>query len=166
MKSIFIPVLFLKVCTLRVLKTLKKFVLLFCSYYIYSTKNNIYLKQNNMRQLELKKMLTILLFFLGYGIINAQGEVIVYPPEQGPSGEHGANPKAPVQIPTVYYEDYVLMFDSSCIGCTIELVQNDEVVFTGVVDTNGEVEIPETLVGLVELRIYRGGISFVGEFEP
>ena len=119
-----------------------------------------------MRQLELKKMLIILLFFLGYGIINAQGEVIVYPPEQGPSGEHGANPKAPVQIPTVYYEDYVLMFDSSCIGCTIELVQNDEVVFTGVVDTNGEVEIPETLVGLVELRIYRGGISFVGEFEP
>jgi len=38
-------------------------------------------------------------------------------------------------------------------------------VFTGVVDTNGEVEIPETLVGLVELRIRRGGITFVGEFE-
>ena len=44
--------------------------------------------------------------------------------------------------------------------------RDDEVVFTGVVNANGEVEIPDTLVGLIELRIYRGGTSFVGEFEP
>ncbi len=86
---------------------------------------------------------------------------VQYPPEP-----HGNDPKSPVLLPTVYYEDYVLTFDSSCIGCTIELVQNDVVVFTGVVDPNGEVEIPDTLVGLVELRIYRDGIMFVGEFEP
>ena len=86
-------------------------------------------------------------------------------PMEPPTTNQGDKPKGPIETPTVYYEDYVLTFDSNCIGCTIELVQDDEVVFTGVVDPNGEVEIPETLVGLVELRIRRGGITFVGEFE-
>ena len=94
------------------------------------------------------------------------GDVIVYPPEQGPNGELGDDPRGPINSLVVYYEEYVLMFDSSCIGCTIELIQNDEVVLTGVVDTNGEVEIPDTLVGLVELRIRKNGITYIGEFEP
>lgn len=114
--------------------------------------------------MKLKALLFVATLLFSMNVL-AQGEVIVYPPEQGPNGEHGDDPKGPILIPTVYYEDYVLTFDSSCIGCAIELVQDDEVVFTGVVDTNGEVEIPETLVGLVELRIRRGGITFVGEFE-
>ena len=96
----------------------------------------------------------------------AQGEIIIIPQNEGQSHDHGDNPRGPIEIPTAYYEDYVLSFDSSCIGCTVELVQNDVVVFTGVVDSNGEVEIPETLVGLIELRIYRNGITYVGEFEP
>jgi hypothetical protein len=84
------------------------------------------------------------------------------PPGTG-GGGHG---RSFDELPTVYYADYVLTFDSSCIGCTIELVQDDEVVFTGVVNANGEVEIPDTLVGLIELRIYRGDDTYIGEFEP
>ena len=110
-------------------------------------------------------ILALCMLFGSVSLVCAQsgpGEV----PLEPPSTNHGADPKSPVLLPTVYYENYVLTFDSSCIGCTIELVQNDVVVFTGVVDSNGEVEIPDTLVGLVELRIYRDGIMFVGEFEP
>jgi hypothetical protein len=115
---------------------------------------------------KLSTILTVVLFLLCASLVKAQTHVPLEPEivvNQG--SEQGDKPKGPILIPTVYYEDYVLTFDSSCIGCTIELVQDDEVVFTGVVDTNGEVEIPETLVGLVELRIRRGGITFVGEFE-
>ncbi|MBR6892796.1 MAG: hypothetical protein IKN15_06120 [Bacteroidaceae bacterium] len=116
---------------------------------------------------KLSTILTVVLFLFCASLVKAQTHVPLEPEivvNQG--SEQGDHPKAPVQIPTVYYEDYVLTFDSSCIGCTIELVQDDEVVFTGVVNANGEVEIPDTLVGLIELRIYRGGTSFVGEFEP
>jgi hypothetical protein len=116
---------------------------------------------------ELRTIFAAVLFLCGVGIVNAQTNVPLEPEiviNQGSA--QGDYPRSPVEIPTVYYEDYVLMFDSSCIGCTIELVQNDVVVFTDVVDQNGEVEIPDTLVGLVELRLYRDGIMFVGEFEP
>lgn len=108
-----------------------------------------------------------LLFLCGICNVNAQTGIPLGPEIIDNQGhDHGDDPRGPIEIPTAYYEDYVLSFDSSCIGCTVELEQNDVVVFTGVVDSNGEVEIPETLVGLIELRIYRNGITYVGEFEP
>ena len=99
-------------------------------------------------------------------IASATSPIKVSFPIENPYPGHDSHGRTLDELPTVYYADYVLTFDSSCIGCTIELVQDDEVVFTGVVNANGEVEIPDTLVGLIELRIYRGGTSFVGEFEP
>ena len=116
---------------------------------------------------KLSTILTVVLFLLCASLVKAQTHVPLEPEivvNQG--SEQGDKPKGPILIPTVYYEDYVLTFDSSCIGCTIELVQDDEVVFTGVVNANGEVEIPDTLVGLIELRIYRGDDTYIGEFEP
>ena len=115
---------------------------------------------------ELSTIFAAALFLCGTCFVNAQTHVPLEPEIIDNQGsDQGANPRSPIEIPTVYYEDDVLTFDSNCIGCTIELVQNDVVVFTDVVDSNGEVEIPDTLVGLVELRLYRGGIMFVGEFE-
>ena len=113
------------------------------------------------------RFLLAILLLIGAGTVNAQqGEIVIVPKNEGQGSEGGNNPRGPIDSLVVYYEDYVLMFDSSCIGCTIELVQDDEVVFTGVVDTNGEVEIPDTLVGMVELRIRKNGITYIGEFEP
>lgn len=110
--------------------------------------------------------LALCMLFGSVSLVSAQIDDPIQIPVEMPGTGSGNGGRSLDELPIVYYEDYVLTFDSSCIGCTIELVQNDEVVFTGVVDSNGEVEIPETLVGLVELRIRRGGISFVGEFEP
>ena len=115
--------------------------------------------------MKVKALLFVATLFFSVNVL-AQGGIILVPQNEDQGSELGDYPRGPIEIPTVYYEDYVLSFDSSCIGCTIELVQNDVVVFTGVVDPNGEVEIPDTLVGLIELRIYRGGITYVGEFEP
>lgn len=113
------------------------------------------------------RFLFAILLLIGAGTVNAQqGDIVIVPKNEGQGSELGDKPRGPINSLVVYYEDYVLMFDSSCIGCTIELIQNDEVVLTGVVDTNGEVEIPDTLVGLVELRIRKNGITYIGEFEP
>ena len=109
--------------------------------------------------------LALCMLFGSVSLVCAQTEPDGIPVEPW-GGSNGGGPRTLDGFPVVYYADYALTFDSSCIGCTIELVQNDVVVFTDVVDSNGEVEIPDTLVGLVELRIYRDGIMYVGEFEP
>ena len=111
-------------------------------------------------------LLALCMLFGCVSLVSAQIDDPIQIPIENPYPGHDGHGRTLDELPTVYYADYVLTFDSSCIGCTIELVQDDEVVFTGVVNANGEVEIPDTLVGLIELRIYRGGTSFVGEFEP
>lgn len=111
-------------------------------------------------------LLALCMLFGCVSLVSAQSGGPTQIPVELPESGNGGHGRTLDELPTVYYEDYVLMFDSSCIGCTIELVQNDEVVFTGVVNANGEVEIPDTLVGQVELRIYRGDNTYVGEFEP
>ena len=83
----------------------------------------------------------------------------------GGGGSNGSGHKVPVQNPTASIEDYTLTFDASCIGCMIEVVQDGEVVYTTYVDSCGEVELPSTLSGTLQLFIYRGGITFTGEFE-
>ena len=115
--------------------------------------------------MKVKALLFVATLFFSVNVL-AQGGIIIVPQNEDQGSEHGDDPRGPINLPTVYYEDYVLMFDNSCIGCSVELVQDNEVVFTGVVNTNGDVEIPDTLVGLVELRIYRNGITYIGEFEP
>ncbi|MBQ9177003.1 MAG: hypothetical protein IJ139_09080 [Bacteroidaceae bacterium] len=96
--------------------------------------------------------------------VNADGDI---PLEPGiiNSGGHGGGNKAPVQTPQVWIEDYTLTFDASCVGCMIEIVQDGVVVYTTFVDLNGEVTLPSTLSGTLQLVIYRGDQTFTGEFE-
>lgn len=63
-----------------------------------------------------------------------------------------------------YYEGFTLTFDTSCIGCPVTLLDEDEnIVFTAVVNAEGIVNLPDTLSGTFELQLERGGIIFVGE---
>jgi len=91
--------------------------------------------------------------------------VVINPRPVSNSGEQGGGNKAPVQLPQVWIEDNVLTFDASCVGCMIEIVQDDEVVYTTFVDLNGEVTLPSTLSGTLQLVIYRGDQTFTGEFD-
>lgn len=79
--------------------------------------------------------------------------------------DQGGGHKSPVQTPQVWIEDYTLTFDASCVGCMIEIVQDGVVVYTTFVDLNGEVTLPSTLSGTLQLVIYRGDQTFTGEFE-
>ena len=73
-------------------------------------------------------------------------------------GDH--NPKSPVIAPTVYIDGYELTFDTPCDGCTLQLVdENDVVVGTTTL------YLPSYLEGTFELQIIDGEWLFYGEIE-
>lgn len=76
----------------------------------------------------------------------------------------GGIPKSPVEIPIVDLDDHTLYFTTSCVGDTLQLVQNDVVVYSTVI-TSDEVELPATLEGEFELQIIHGNWLFYGDIE-
>lgn len=115
-----------------------------------------------------KHLLATLLAFCAFNSVYAQ-QVIVDPIRQRDSEGGTQPPRTPIRIPSVYIDGYTLSFDASCIGCTISLVQDDEVIYTATVvetdDWEGEVVLPEYLTGVFELQLQIGAITFVGEIE-
>lgn len=74
-------------------------------------------------------------------------------------------PKLPLLIPSIALDDHTLYLYRGCDNTTIELVdENDMVVFSTLVAEGTEtIELPASLTGTYEIRIIRGGITFVGE---
>lgn len=73
--------------------------------------------------------------------------------------------RSPILYPDVTIEDNILSFSSSCINCTIQLIQDDITVYIDYVDENGEVILPTYLSGTYILQFQLGSITFVGEIE-
>ncbi|MBQ6964594.1 MAG: hypothetical protein IJP82_02740 [Bacteroidaceae bacterium] len=78
-----------------------------------------------------KLFIIIALFVASTSMMQAQPEpVILNPTNQGNGANHGQKPRTPIAIPEAYIDGYTLTFDSSCIGCTITLLnENEEVVY-------------------------------------
>ena len=114
-----------------------------------------------------KELIASLLLLMSASVMSAQpAPVPIEPGGKGnQGGDQGGHHKAPVQLPQVWIEDNVLTFDASCVGCMIEIVQDDVVVYTTFVDLNGEVTLPSTLSGTLQLVIYRGDQTVTGEFD-
>ena len=113
-----------------------------------------------------KQIVCAVLMSLACSITFAGVEIpIINNPNPTIGDGQGGHHKAPMQLPQVWIEDYTLTFDASCVGCMIEIVQDDVVVYTTFVDLNGEVTLPSTLSGTLQLVIYRGNQTFTGEFE-
>ena len=73
--------------------------------------------------------------------------------------------KAPVQVPSVSLDDHTLYFFTPCDGCTLNLVdENDVVVYTLVIPAGTtSLALPATLSGNFELQIISGRYCFWGE---
>ena len=118
-----------------------------------------------------KLLLAALLVFCAINTVSAQQqkEVIIHPDNKTSLPEGSPLPRTPIRIPSVYIDGNILTFDASCIGCTISLVQDDEVIYTATVietdDWEGEVVLPDYLVGTYTLHLQIGAITFVGEIE-
>ena len=76
----------------------------------------------------------------------------------------GSYPKSPIQPPVVDLDDHMLYFTTSCVGDTLQVVQNGEVIYSTTITTD-EVELPATLQGDFELQIIRGNWLFYGDIE-
>jgi len=113
----------------------------------------------------MKKIFIAIMLLFATNITTMKAEdVILHPRNTGHGSDHGNKPRTPIVIPEAYIDGYTLTFDTSCIGCPITLLDEDEnIVFTAIVNAEGIVNLPDTLSGTFELQLERGGIIFVGE---
>ena len=76
-------------------------------------------------------------------------------------------PKSPVLAPTVYIDGNVLTFDTSCDGCVLQLVdEDDDVVYTIVIPVGTTtLALPSDLEGTFELQIIDGEWMFYADIE-
>lgn len=111
-------------------------------------------------------LLTLLLFATCLSA-NADSKAIILKSENiGSLLQDGNKPtRIPIFIPSASIEDHTLFFDLSCIGCSIQLLQDDVIAYSDVVDENGEVQLPSNLSGVYQLQLQFGSITFVGEIE-
>lgn len=117
----------------------------------------------------MKKVLLFLMLLFATNVVSAQTgnpPVILHPTSSSNEGNKDSFTREPLAPVYVYQDGHTLTFESSCIGCTITLLnENDVIVYIDVVDENGEVEIPTTFVGTYELQLVKDDITFVGEIE-
>ena len=110
-----------------------------------------------------KIFIAIMLLFATNITTMLAGDVILNPNTSHEQGNKHKTPAAPIYVDQ---EGLTLTFDASCIGCLITLIDEDEnIVYTAVVDENGIVTLPDNLSGTFELQLERGSITFVGEIE-
>lgn len=113
-----------------------------------------------------KRLLTFLISMLT--LFNGKAEekdVIIYPVKEQYNNEGNRPARNPIYVPNVTIDGTTLHFEHSCIGCSIHLLQDDVIVYSDVVDENGEVQLPSNLSGVYQLQLQFGSITFVGEIE-
>lgn len=115
----------------------------------------------------MKKFLIVISLLLATCITTMQAGKVILNPRPNGNGTHNPNkPRSPIVTPEAYLDGHTLTFDASCIGCPLTLVDEEEnIVYTTIIDNTGIVELPDTLSGIFELQIVRGSITFVGEIE-
>ena len=110
-----------------------------------------------------KTILTMLLLAL-VTLTASAGRVNLHAGKIGQPIGGGSNPKSPLEIPIVDLDDHTLYFTTSCVGDTLQLVQNGVVVYSTVIASD-EVELPATLEGEFEIQIIHDNWLFYGDIE-
>ena len=77
----------------------------------------------------------------------------------------GTNDPHRTPAPEVYQDGHTLYVPESCIGDTLQLVDEDSNVVYSIVITDEEVNLPTTLTGTYELQIIHDNLCFYGEIE-
>jgi hypothetical protein len=81
-----------------------------------------------------------------------------------PTGPLGNPHKSPIDFPEVSLDDHTLYFGTSCDGCTLNIVdENNVVVYTLVIPSGTtSLVLPSTLSGKYELQLISGNYLFWG----
>jgi hypothetical protein len=112
-----------------------------------------------------KKKLFAILFALLAGIVMQARELIIFSAsdiKEMPVGN--GHPKSPIQPPTVYIEDYTLLFAVDHPDYILNIMDEDgAVVYSTVVySTQTQVVLPSTLSGDYEIELVMGNWLFSG----
>lgn len=102
---------------------------------------------------------------LAMPLYSEEKEVIITPVLYGQTMAGAGHPRMPLKVPRVIQNDKILIFGTSYVGISIQLLQDDVIVWLDIVDENGEVILPEHLSGTYTLLFQLGSITFVGEIE-
>ena len=98
--------------------------------------------------------------------VNAPGDPIPFQAGRiNPTQPFPGNPKSPVLAPTVYIDGNVLTFETSCDGCTLQLVNEDDDVVYSIVIPAGTTSLilPAALSGTFELQIIDGNTLYYAD---
>lgn len=116
----------------------------------------------------MKRIFISIAIVLALGTITANAEekeVILHQTSVYGNTKPHSIKRSPIYIPRVYIDDHTLYFEENCIDREVLILQDDEVVYSAVVDEDRTVELPDALSGVYEIQIYQGSRTFVGEFE-
>lgn len=95
--------------------------------------------------------LIVLLLFVAVSSANAQERIVVRPTTSNSNGGISEQPdlqRSPIYIPSVFLTDYTLLFEENCIGCQVQILQDETVVYSSFVDEDGKVLQYESLDSL------------------
>ena len=112
----------------------------------------------------MKEFLFSIMLLFAANIATMQADDVILNPTS--SHERGKKPKMPAAPIHADQDGFTITFGEGCIGCPITLFdEDDNIVFTAIVDENGIVTLPTNLSGTFVLQLERGSIIFVGEIE-
>lgn len=109
-------------------------------------------------------LLTAMLSFTCVNLYANQEDVDLQVGYEDPDDGNDGQQKGPVLIPDVSLDGYSLIFNTPCDGCTLRLLdENDIVVYSTVIPTGTtSLVLPSYLSGEYEIQIIRGNIYFYG----
>lgn len=96
---------------------------------------------------------------------NEPKPVVIHPIQKDDNQGREEIPRAPIRVPSLYIEDHTLSFSAACTGYTLELVQDEEIVYSYYIGDTDDLVLPSDLIGQYEIRLVGGSFTFVGEIE-
>ena len=121
-----------------------------------------------MRRIIFVLVLMVMALYSGAKIQNVNKEIYLQVRFDDPTEDHEPLQKDPLEVPSISLDDHTLYFDTSCDGCTLNIVDsNDVVVYTTVIPVGmTSLVLPSTLSGEYELQIIQGNYCFYGPITP
>lgn len=118
----------------------------------------------------MNKLFVLIFIFFFCGSTIAKERVSIEIKTDIPSG---TKPKrAPLYVSDIYIEEHVLSFGNELIGKEVQVYEGDLVVFSGIIDANGKLFLPEALYGIydfvIDINIYQiiGHINILDSISP
>lgn len=123
--------------------------------------------KNNMKQSFFTVFAIVWIFFITSAFVTSQVDYL----NLQVTDINPTNPDIPhkglVEIPSISLDNHTLYFDTPCDGCTLNIVDsNNVVVYTIVIPTGTtSLVLPATLFGEYELQIICGNYLFYGKID-